>query len=134
VKVTVLKPLGDPHHAGDIETWTSPVITLARPAPLAGAATHEDAAEFAATAEARTPTLEARLTASPSPFTSSAVLRFVLPAESAATLEIFDPLGRRLRSWRWTDLPAGDHAVEWDGRDRDGRPAPAGLLLMRLET
>ncbi len=31
MKVSVLKALGDPSNPNDIETWTSPVITLARP-------------------------------------------------------------------------------------------------------
>lgn len=31
LKVTVLKALGDPSNANDVETWTSPVITIARP-------------------------------------------------------------------------------------------------------
>ena len=31
IKLTVVKALGDINNPGDIETWTSPVITLARP-------------------------------------------------------------------------------------------------------
>jgi hypothetical protein len=31
VKVSVLKALGDPDNPAHWETWTSPVITLARP-------------------------------------------------------------------------------------------------------
>jgi len=29
-------------------------------------------------------------------------------------------------------MGAGSHSVTWDGRDRDGRMAPAGIYLYRL--
>jgi flagellar hook assembly protein FlgD len=31
-------------------------------------------------------------------------------------------------------LPAGEHAVTWDGRDSAGRRAPAGAYFARLVT
>jgi hypothetical protein len=136
VKVTVLKPLGNPHHAGDLETWTSPVITLARPATAVIAATNDDAEiTTPGLPDPATPRAELALaTGSPNPFATAVALRFSLPAAGTAALEIFDPQGRCVRAWRWNGLPAGDHTVAWDGRGDDGRPASAGLLLMRLTT
>ena len=49
------------------------------------------------------------------------------------TLEVFDLLGHRVarlldRAW----LPAGYHALLWDGAGRSGAPVPAGIYFCRL--
>jgi flagellar hook assembly protein FlgD len=48
------------------------------------------------------------------------------------TLDVFDLAGRRLKSWRWGNLEAGEHSVDWNGRTERGRSAPAGTVLLRL--
>jgi hypothetical protein len=54
-----------------------------------------------------------------------------VPAE-AVQLEIFDLLGRRIRTLRLSSGRAGIHKVVWDGRDDAGKPAPTGLYFCRL--
>lgn len=47
------------------------------------------------------------------------------------SLELFDPSGRRIRNLgRFAD--PGEHRLDWDGRDREGRPLPAGVYFLRL--
>lgn len=70
--------------------------------------------------------------ARPNPANGPAQLSFSLPATGAATLELYDVAGRRLRQWSWASLPAGRHEVQWDGASADGRPAAPGVLLYRL--
>jgi hypothetical protein len=53
--------------------------------------------------------------------------------EGGASLTVYDLLGRRVRHWSWPSLPGGSHQVVWDGRADDGRPAPAGVLIYRLD-
>jgi hypothetical protein len=68
----------------------------------------------------------------PNPSRGGLLMRFSLPAAGSATLEIVGVKGEIW--WRRTlaDLPAGPHAVGWDGRDAGGRRVPLGLYFLRL--
>ena len=70
--------------------------------------------------------------AKPNPFSGRVAFRFTLPQTGPVALDVFDLAGRHLKSWRWTSLQAGDHAVEWNGRTEHGHVAPAGAVLLRL--
>jgi hypothetical protein len=74
------------------------------------------------------------LTASPNPAREAVTLRFALPRDGTVSLTVKDVGGRVVA--RVVDGPAaaGWHAVQWDGRDPEGRPAPAGVYMARLET
>jgi subtilisin family serine protease len=124
-ELSALRALADPKDPSSWDTWTSPVITIAR-----ASATRPAVAARAARVES--PGALALAPAEPNPFTSDVALRFALPASGPVDLEVFDPMGRRLRSWRWELLGAGEHQVRWDGRADSGSRAPAGMLLVRL--
>jgi len=69
----------------------------------------------------------------PNPFNPATAIRFVLPRPAAATVEIVDVGGRRLRCLLdGVRLPAGTHVVEWNGRDDAGRSVASGVYLCRL--
>ena len=70
--------------------------------------------------------------AKPNPSTGDVAFRFSLPKAGPVALDVFDVAGRRLKTWRWNSLGAGDHSISWDGRTEAGRSAPAGTLLLRL--
>jgi hypothetical protein len=69
----------------------------------------------------------------PDPVVGMAMLRFTLPMAGEARLEVFDAAGRRVRTLATGRFEAGAHERAWDGTDRDGNLAPAGLYLARLE-
>ncbi|MFC1573329.1 FG-GAP-like repeat-containing protein, partial [Candidatus Eisenbacteria bacterium] len=48
-------------------------------------------------------------------------------------LRVLDLEGRLVRTLVDEPLQAGGHALEWDGRDGQGRLVPAGLYLLRLD-
>lgn len=73
-----------------------------------------------------------RLSPRPNPFAGGVAFSFNLPQQAPASLELYDLLGRRVRSWRWDGLAAGEHLVRWDGRTDTGARAPAGTLMLRL--
>ncbi len=73
-----------------------------------------------------------RLQAAPNPFRSSLELRFALPRTSEAEVRIHDLAGRMVRHLHEGVLAAGEHRLFWDGRDDAGRPAPAGVYLVRM--
>jgi len=57
-----------------------------------------------------------------------------LPCQCDTSAGIFGPGGRLVRTlWSGQSHPAGPLAIEWDGRDDDGRPAaPAGSYQVRV--
>lgn len=75
-----------------------------------------------------------RLASAPNPFKTSTALRFTLPAAQPVLVDIFDAQGRRVRRIADEILPAGDHALRWDGRDDRGRQSAPGLYFVRFET
>ena len=79
------------------------------------------------------PTMAALEQNFPNPFNSKTTIRLNLAAATTVDLALFDILGRRLATLIHGSLPPGLHAVQWDGRDHDGRPASTGVYLYRLE-
>ena len=72
------------------------------------------------------------LAAAPNPFNPRTRLSFELSATAPAHLALYDLRGRLVRTLVQAALPAGSHAVTWDGRDKQGRAAAAGVYLARL--
>ncbi|HPF35761.1 MAG TPA: FlgD immunoglobulin-like domain containing protein [Candidatus Krumholzibacteria bacterium] len=68
----------------------------------------------------------------PNPFNPSTTLRFELPREGRAEVEILDLKGRRVALLVDGVLPAGAHDVAWTGRADDGRAVPAGAYFFRV--
>ena len=47
-------------------------------------------------------------------------------------LEVFDVVGRRVRTIGAARVPAGVGSAEWDGRDEMGRLVGSGIYFIRL--
>ena len=69
----------------------------------------------------------------PNPFNPRTTLSFLVPARTPVRLAIHDVQGRLVRVLVDEVLPAGQHAVEWDGRDGRGQELATGVYLSRLE-
>lgn len=70
----------------------------------------------------------------PNPFNPETGITFALESSESVTLSIVDATGRTVRVLVDATLPAGEHAVSWDGMTADGRAAASGTYLYRLET
>lgn len=71
----------------------------------------------------------------PNPFNATTRFDFTLAEAGPVTLGIFDSAGReRAVLLAGAALGAGPHRLDWDGRDREGRPLPSGVYLCRLCT
>lgn len=69
----------------------------------------------------------------PNPFNPRTSIRYFLPAAAAVDLRIFDVSGELVRVLAaGAERSAGTHEAVWDGRDRDGRAAAAGVYFCRL--
>jgi len=74
------------------------------------------------------------LTVGPSPFKFHTTGRFQLAHAGDATLKIYDVRGRHVATLLRGSLPAGDHEVEWNGRDTNGAEAPSGVYFVVLNS
>ncbi len=70
----------------------------------------------------------------PNPFNPSTAINFALPSPARIKLEIFNILGRSVRTLLDNEYPAGYHDIIWDGNDSQGNPVASGIYLYRLSS
>jgi hypothetical protein len=75
-----------------------------------------------------------RLAAGPSPFRDVSTLQFNLPFAARVDIRVLDVAGNVVRTLQAGDLAAGDHTLQWDGRDDRGGAANPGVYLIRLRS
>jgi hypothetical protein len=68
----------------------------------------------------------------PNPFNPQTTIQFSLPKEAVVNLEIYDILGRKVKSLVSGSLPAGGHSAVWDGTDRNGKQVSSGIYFYHL--
>jgi len=69
----------------------------------------------------------------PNPFGNATSIRFALPDASPVTVRVFNVEGRLVRTLVAQTMPAGRHAVDWNGRDDRGSRAASGIYFYRVE-
>ena len=70
----------------------------------------------------------------PNPFSEQAMITFGLRTPASPTLVILDSQGRRMRTLELGPMTAGDHRVDFDGRDDAGNLLSQGLYFYQLNT
>jgi hypothetical protein len=70
--------------------------------------------------------------ASPNPMQSRTTIRFELPDEREALVQVFDLRGALQRTVASGRFAPGVHRFDWDGRGADGHRVGAGMYLVRL--
>jgi hypothetical protein len=68
----------------------------------------------------------------PNPFATRTGVRFFLASPADVHISVCDVTGREVARLMEGRREPGPHAIAWDGRDGDGRPAPAGVYLLRV--
>lgn len=114
------------------------VLALAVAARLASAdwpSVHGAPLQFARTAGVpRSPSPDHGLLAPQAdPARVSMKLRYALPRGAGVSLAIFDVGGLRIRRLVSESQPAGEHVVDWDLRDEQGRTVNAGVYFAKLD-
>jgi len=92
------------------------VVTLRTDPPLPGSAPPPIALSYGA----------------PNPFRANTSITISVPEGGEASLVVYDVRGRLVRQLAAGAHAPGDHAVSWDGRDRNGRRVAAGTYFFRL--
>lgn len=70
---------------------------------------------------------------SPNPFTQRLSLTLAVPAATRGAVRIYDVQGKSVRTLTDGPLEAGEHALEWDGRDASGQPAAPGMYFLAAD-
>jgi len=70
----------------------------------------------------------------PNPFNMDTEVGFALPKSGHVTLDIFDILGRKIRTLVSGSLDAGYHSFRWNSTDDSGTQVSSGLYFYKLQT
>jgi hypothetical protein len=70
----------------------------------------------------------------PNPFNANTLIRFSVPRESHVRLDVFDILGRRVKTLVDERLTAGYKQVTWDGRNEHGDQVASGVYFYRIKS
>jgi hypothetical protein len=69
----------------------------------------------------------------PNPFNPETVIKFSLPQESRVTLRVYNILGQVVNTLVDGMLPAGNHAVSWNGKSEQGTDVASGVYFYRIK-
>jgi hypothetical protein len=67
----------------------------------------------------------------PNPSRGATQLSLEVASATAIQIDVYDALGRRVRTLQRGSFEPGHHTVTWDGRDDVGRLAGAGMYFVR---
>jgi len=65
----------------------------------------------------------------PNPFSGMTAFSLALPAPAVALVDVYHISGRKVATLHSGALPAGEHALVWDGRDASGAPVASGIYF-----
>jgi hypothetical protein len=68
----------------------------------------------------------------PNPFVPATVISLEIPAAGTTRVDVFDARGRLVKHLLHSWMPAGRHAVTWDGTNQQGRRVGAGVYFSRV--
>jgi hypothetical protein len=68
----------------------------------------------------------------PNPFNPSTTINFSLPQAAKVKLVIFNLLGQQIRTLVNDEFTAGDHSIQWDGKDNKGMIVGSGIYFYQL--
>jgi len=69
----------------------------------------------------------------PNPFNPSTKIEFTLAKSGFFTLQIYDTLGRKVRTLVSEELSSGYKSVIWDGKNDDGKDVSSGVYFYQLK-
>ena len=59
-------------------------------------------------------------------------MRYSLATDEPAMLQVYDRVGRLVRSWAGSRRPSAVSSITWDGRDAHGRGLANGVYFLKL--
>lgn len=80
------------------------------------------------------PSPAGRLDACPNPTRGESNIRFRITTPGPVGLDVYDLVGRHVRTLAAGNYPAGERTVLWDGRDGEGRAVANGTYFLRYRS
>ncbi len=80
------------------------------------------------------PAFESKLTLYPNPFNPETTLSFSLAQDSPIELSVYNAKGQRVRTLCRETLRAGNHTIQWDGKNDRNEGVSSGVYLIKLNT
>lgn len=68
----------------------------------------------------------------PNPFNPTISISYELPLRSSVSVNVYDILGKEVRTLIAGELPPGTHIARWDGNAKDGAASPSGMYLVKM--
>jgi hypothetical protein len=68
----------------------------------------------------------------PNPFNPTTSITYALPKNSFVNVTVYDMLGREVKTLLSSDMPAGNHGVQWRGDDNGGHLVSSGTYIYRI--
>ena len=68
----------------------------------------------------------------PNPFNPVTTIRFTVPDKGLVTLRVYDVSGRLVSTVVSKDMSAGNHRVNWDGKNNSGESVASGVYFYRV--
>ncbi len=69
----------------------------------------------------------------PNPFNPETVIKFNLPQDCWVSLRVYNILGQVVKTLVDEPLPAGSHAIMWDGKNQQGSDVASGVYFYRIK-
>jgi uncharacterized delta-60 repeat protein len=69
----------------------------------------------------------------PNPFNPTTKIEFTLAKSGFVTLQIYDVVGRKVRTLVSEELSSGYKSVSWDGKNEDGEEVASGIYFYQLK-
>ncbi len=70
----------------------------------------------------------------PNPFNPETKISYNLASAGFVTLTIYDQLGREIKTLVSRDQTAGQHSVNWNGKDASGKAVPSSVYIYSLKS
>jgi len=68
----------------------------------------------------------------PNPFNPATHISFTISTDGNVSVDVYDLLGRKVRTLQNAHMSAGKHSLMWDARDDYGRMVSSGVYLYRI--
>lgn len=69
----------------------------------------------------------------PNPFNPSTTIRYSLPEHSKITIIIYNQLGQKVKTLVNQNQSAGNHQIDWDGKNEIGQSLSSGIYFYQLK-
>jgi hypothetical protein len=70
----------------------------------------------------------------PNPFNPTTQIRYDLPEDALVSINIYDLMGRSIKSLVNSNQPAGYRSIQWDATNNYGESVSAGMYIYTIQT